>query len=96
MTKSSFNTKTYTLKEILEIGHTNFCGPIEVKSYKANKYIMMFVDDYSRMTTIMFLNKKSNAFQMFKWFLERVEKDIGKSLQCLRLDRGGEFTSNVL
>ena len=31
---------------------------------------------------------------MFKWYLERVEKEIGKSLKCLRLDRGGEFTSN--
>ena len=31
---------------------------------------------------------------MFKWYLERVEKEIGKSLKCLRSDRGGEFTSN--
>jgi len=26
--------------------------------------------------------------------LERVEKEIGKILKCLRSDRGGEFTSN--
>ena len=31
---------------------------------------------------------------MFKWYLARVEKEIGKSLKCLRSDRGGEFTSN--
>ena len=31
---------------------------------------------------------------MFKWYLERVEKEIGKSLKYLRSDRGGEFTSN--
>ena len=31
---------------------------------------------------------------MFKWYLERVEKETGKSLKCLRLDRGGEFTSH--
>ena len=30
---------------------------------------------------------------MFKWYLARVEKEIGKSLKCLRSDRGGEFTS---
>ena len=31
---------------------------------------------------------------MFKWYLERVEKETRKSLKCLRSDRGGEFTSN--
>ena len=30
---------------------------------------------------------------MFKWYLARVEKEIGKNLKCLRSDRG-EFTSN--
>ena len=54
---------------------------------------MLFVDDYSRMMTVMFLKHKSDAFQMFKWYLARVEKEIGKSLKCLRSNRGGEFTS---
>ena len=31
---------------------------------------------------------------MFKWYLARNEKEIGKSMKCLRSDRGGEFTSN--
>ena len=30
---------------------------------------------------------------MFKWYLAKVEKEIGRSLKCLRSDRGGEFTS---
>ena len=54
---------------------------------------MLFVDDYSRMMTIMFLKKKYDAFQMFKWYLARVEKETRKSLKCLRSDKGGEFTS---
>ena len=93
MTKSSFKRKTYTSKEVLELVHTNLCGPIEVQSYKGDNYIMLFIDDYSRMMTIMFLKKKYDAFQMFKWYLARVEKKIGKSLKCLRSNRGGEFTS---
>ena len=55
MTKSSFKSKAYTSKEILEIVHTNLYGPIEVKRYKGGKYIMLFVDDSSRMMTVMFL-----------------------------------------
>ena len=54
---------------------------------------MLFVDDYSRMMIVMFLKQKFDAFQMFKWYLARVEKEMGKSLKCLRSDKGGEFTS---
>ena len=31
---------------------------------------------------------------MFKWYSARVEKERGKSLKCLRSNRGEEFTSN--
>ena len=54
---------------------------------------MLFVDDYSKMMTTMFLKQKSNAFQMFKWYLARLEKKIRNSLKCLSSDRGCEFTS---
>ena len=52
---------------------------MEVQSYKGDKYILLFVDDYSRMMTVRFLKQKSDAFQMFKWYLARVEKEIGKN-----------------
>ncbi len=55
---------------------------------------MLFVDDYSRMIIAIFVKEKFDAFQMFKWYLARVEKETRKSLKCLRLDRGGELTSN--
>ena len=46
---------------------------------------MLFVDDYSRMMTIMFLKQKSDAFQMFKWYLARVEKEIEKKLKMRKI-----------
>ena len=53
MTNSSFKSKNHISKGILEIVHTNLCGPIEVESYKGDKYIMLFVDDYSRMIIVI-------------------------------------------
>ena len=41
----------------------------------------------------LFMNFKSHAFDMFKWYKARVEKENGKHLKCLRCDRGGEFIS---
>ena len=46
------------------------------------------------MMTIMYLRENSKAFEKFKWYLARVEKEIGKRLKCLRSERGGEFISN--
>ena len=57
-------------------------------------FFILFVDDYSRMMTVMYLKEKLEAFQKFKWYLARVEKETKKSLKCLRSDRGGEFISN--
>ena len=46
------------------------------------------------MMTIIFLKEKFDAFQLFKWYLVGVEKEIHKSLKCLRSNRGGDFISN--
>ena len=43
---------------------------------------------------MMYLKEKSKAFEKFKWYLARFEKETGKKLKCLRLDKGGEFISN--
>ena len=46
------------------------------------------------MMTMMYLKEKLEAFQKLKWYLARVEKETGKKLKCIRLDKGGEFISN--
>ena len=71
--------------------HTNLCRPIRIESYSGEKLFILFVDDCSRMMIVMYLKEKLEAFDKFKWYLARVEKETGKKLKCLRLDRGGEF-----
>ena len=94
MGKIGFKSKNYQSEDILEIIHTDLCGPIGVESYIGEKLFILFVDDYSRIMTIMYLIERSDAFEKFKWYLARVEKETGKILKCLRSDRGGEFISN--
>ena len=89
MGKTSFKSKDYHSEEVLELVHTNLCGPIGIESYSGYKYFILFFDDYSRMMIVMYLKEKSEAFQKFKWYLARVEKETGKRLKCLRSDRGG-------
>ena len=53
---------------------------------------MLFIDNYSRMIWITFLNTKSEAFNKFKLFKTKVENECGHKIKCLRSDNGGEFT----
>ena len=55
---------------------------------------MLLIDDYTRMTWVCFLNKKSEIFECFKIFKEMVESETDLKIKKLRLDDGGEFTSN--
>lgn len=36
-------------KHVLNVVHSDICGPIEVHTYSGNRYFIIFVDEYSRM-----------------------------------------------
>jgi len=77
----------------LQLVHDDVCGPISPASNSHKRYILSFVDDYSRKTWVYFLHEKSKPFKTFKNFKTCVEKEVGTHIICLRTDRGGEFTS---
>jgi transposase InsO family protein len=86
-------SKEYSTTKPLEIVHTDLVGPTTTKDLKGERYFMLLVDDYTIMTTIYFLNNKSEAFENFKIYKEMVENEMDSRIRCLRSDNGGEFTS---
>ena len=52
----------------LELIYSDLCGPMPIPSTNGNKYLMNFVDDYSRMCWVYLLKTKSEAFATFKNF----------------------------
>ncbi|CAJ2663346.1 unnamed protein product [Trifolium pratense] len=79
--------------EVLNVVHSDICGPIDVLSTGGNKYFITFVDEYSRMIWLYHIKAKSDAFEVFKKFKTLVEKQSDKSIKVLRTDGGGEYTS---
>ena len=75
----------------LELVHSDICGPTRTPSLGNKRYFLLFVDDYTRMIWIYFLDKKSEAFTKFLHFKALVENQSGCKLKTLRTDRGGEF-----
>lgn len=77
----------------LELVHSDICGPISPTSESGKRYIINFIDEYSRKCWTFFLAEKSEAFSTFKEFKSAAERESGEMLVCLRTDRGGEYNS---
>ena len=80
-------------KEPLELIHSDLCGPIDPTTYGGTNYYLLFTDDYTRMTRIYPLKKKSSAcvLEKFKEYKPEVEKQSEKLIKRLRTDGGGEY-----
>ncbi|KAK4381915.1 Retrovirus-related Pol polyprotein from transposon TNT 1-94 [Sesamum angolense] len=87
--KMSSNRRTTSL----ELIHTDLMGPTRTPSCSHNHYVMVLVDDYSRYTWTYFLKEKNEALSKFVEFRNKVEKELGQKVKCLRSDNGGEFMS---
>jgi hypothetical protein len=71
-TRTKFKSKEYSTKKPLDIVHTDLCGPTRMKGLNGEQYFMLLVDDYTRMTTVFFLRKNSEAFDHLKIYKEMV------------------------
>ncbi|KAL4347404.1 hypothetical protein GQ457_17G002840 [Hibiscus cannabinus] len=85
--------KVWRASEKLQVVHTNICGPHRTLSLGGNKYFIIFIDDFTRMTWVYFMKEKSEVFKVFKKFKAIAEVQSGCKLQKLRSDRGKEYTS---
>ena len=50
-------------REILELIHTDVCGPMQTKSLGGALYFLIFVDNRSRYTWVYFIRKKNDVFE---------------------------------
>ena len=79
---------------IFDLINSDVCESMSTLSLSDHKYYVMFIDDFSKKTWIYFLKTKGEVFARFKEFKALVENQIVKKIKVLRLDNGGEFTSN--
>jgi hypothetical protein len=92
--KSMFPSNDSKAKGVLDIVHSDVCGPMTITSLSGYVSYVLFIDDFSRKTWIYFLKTKSEVFNKFKEFKALVENLSEKKINILRLDNGGDFTSD--
>ncbi|BES98060.1 Hydra magnipapillata [Nesidiocoris tenuis] len=95
ISQSPFPKKSERKTKLLDIIHSDICGPMRVKSIGGAAYFITFIDDATRWCEVMFLKKKSEALEAFKIFKNKVEKKTGKTIKCLQSDNGLEYKNKL-
>jgi transposase InsO family protein len=91
--KNPFLKRDNKAEGVLELIHSDVCGPMPSSSISGYVYYVSFIDDYSRKTWIYFLNSKDEVFNKLKEFKALIENLSKRKIKILRLDNGGEYTS---
>jgi hypothetical protein len=82
--------------QLLEIVHTDVCGPMKTTSHAGARYFLTFIDDFSRKTHVYLLKAKGEAFEKFKQYKALMENETGHKIKVLRSDNEGEFVSKKI
>ena len=57
------------------------------------KYFITFINDCTRDCCVYLLRGKDEAIEVFKYYKNEVENQLGKRIKAIRSDRGGEYES---
>lgn len=80
--RKPFKSSSSCTTGVLQLIHSDLCGPMENKSLGGCKYMMTFTDDFSRKTFVRFLLNKNSATvsNMTSTFI-RLQRDVVKNLE---------------
>jgi hypothetical protein len=91
--KNPFPKRDSKVEGVLEIIHSNVCGPMPSTSISRYVYYVSFINDYSRKTWVCYLKSKDEVFSKFKEFKALIDNLSERNIKILRSDNGGEYTS---
>jgi transposase InsO family protein len=69
----------------------NIVGPSRVHSMGGKWYVLVIVDDYSRYSWVLFLERKDEVFEQFQSLALRLNNEHPNYLKAIRSDYGTEF-----
>lgn len=83
-TRSSFPKNGSRASTVLELIHSDLCGPMEEDSMGGARYFVTFIDDYTRKVFVYFLESKTNIRAIFADFKNMVENQTGNKIQHIQ------------
>lgn len=76
-TRGAFKHTGSRVSNLLDLIHSDVCGPIKTNSNGGARYFLTFVDEYSRKVFVYFFKAKSEVTNLFLEFKSFVENQTG-------------------
>lgn len=89
--RSPFKPSSSAATRPLGLVHMDLCGPLPVPSLGGNNYFVTLLDDYSKLSAVQPLARKSDTAAAVKGKLQLLQNQSGYKVQRLRCDNGSEF-----
>ena len=94
--RTSFGASTRTSTRPLALVHTDLCGPMAVTSEGGSNYFLTLLDDYSKLSVVYPLARKSDVAPALIKGLTLLENQSELHVQRLRCDNGSEYVNHTL
>jgi hypothetical protein len=95
--RHAFNSKMHDpAKRVLYRLHADLSGPMHIDSVGGGKYLLLIVDEYSRMAFGWIIKRKSDAAEHIMEFCRSAKVQQGVPVVEFHSDSGGEFISKEL
>ncbi|KAL0295362.1 UNVERIFIED_CONTAM: hypothetical protein Sradi_6839700 [Sesamum radiatum] len=78
MTKKPFVGQSAIANSLLDLVHTDVCGPLSIPAGGGFSYFITFTDDHSRYGYVYLMRYKSEAFGRFKEYRLEVENQTNR------------------
>jgi transposase InsO family protein len=92
--KQPFHDSTSRACRKLGLIHFHLCGHMPVPSANGNKYMMHFIDHYTKMCWVYLLKDKSQAFETFINFHIWIQNEARSCIGSLCTNNGREYAFN--
>ena len=79
---------------ILGLIHSDISGPMPIKSMNGSRYILTFIDDFSKYTWVFFIKKNYEVCEKITELKALIENSSGQKIKILRSDNGREYVNN--
>jgi len=80
----------------MQLVHMDVCGPLQATSMGGSHYFATYLDDYSKLSVVQPIHRKSDVASITKEVLAQMERLSGHLVRTVRTDGGGEYLSNDL
>jgi hypothetical protein len=91
--KTVFRLKREAVNRMAFCNSSILTIPMETPSIGLSRYVLTFIDDFTKKVFVYFLKNKSDVFDHFVEFKAYIEKQTDEKIKMVRTDNGKEYVN---